>query len=144
MLLSALSVSPLFGDSVHRMRSIFSGYYEGAAIFRAVSPPKEDGSSSLAQSPHTLDPKRDRAREAVLCATLGLLVCQDLHLLFSVFLLSCLLPLLLLASVGVVERIVDLCCNPQAVQEHRESFLATATAARFFAFFPPREAIFSP
>jgi hypothetical protein len=42
MLLSALCVSShsLFGDSVHRMRSVLSGYQGGAAIFRAVSPPR--------------------------------------------------------------------------------------------------------
>ena len=44
---------------------------------------------------------------------------------------------------GVVERIVDLCAHPQAVQEHRESFLATAIAALFFAFLAPLAAIFS-
>src|SRR5215203_4697509 len=35
MLLSALSVSSLFGDSVHRMRSVLIRA-KGAAIFRAV------------------------------------------------------------------------------------------------------------
>jgi hypothetical protein len=64
------------------------------------------------------------------------------HLSLSCFVL---LLMLLLAPMGVVERIVELCCYPQMVQEHRESFLATATTARFLAFFPPaREAIFSP
>jgi hypothetical protein len=37
MLLSALSVSSLFGDSVHREIRLF-GHIEGAAIFLAVSP----------------------------------------------------------------------------------------------------------
>jgi hypothetical protein len=57
-------------------------------------------------------------------------------------LLSCLLPLL--APMRVVERIVELSGHPQAVRKSTASFLATATAARFFAFLAPREAIFSP
>ena len=44
---------------------------------------------------------------------------------------------------GVVEQIVELFRYPQAVQEH-ESFLATATVARFFEFLPPLVAIFCP
>ena len=53
--------------------------------------------------------------------------------------------LVLLAPMRVVERVVGLSRNPQAMQRgRRQSFLATATAARFLAFLPPREAIFSP
>ena len=48
------------------------------------------------------------------------------------------------APMRVVERIVELSASPQTVQEHQESFLATTTTARFFAFLPPREAIFPP
>ena len=50
MLLSALSVSPLFGGSVHRMRSVFST--QSAAIFLAVSPPRRGWTKfAMAQSP---------------------------------------------------------------------------------------------
>jgi hypothetical protein len=73
-----------------------------------------------------LDPKRDRAIEAVrFCTTLGVSVLCQAHLpsLFraspSCPLLSRLLPGLL-TPMRVVERIVDLSAYPQVVQKHRE------------------------
>jgi len=60
MLLSALSVSShsLFGDSVHRMRSVLSGYQGGAAIFRSVSPPRRGWTKFAWRSRLLRDPKR--------------------------------------------------------------------------------------
>jgi hypothetical protein len=55
--------------------------------------------------------------------------------------LSCFL--LLLAPMGAAERFVEFSTHPQACKS-TASFLATATAARFFEFLAPREAIFSP
>jgi hypothetical protein len=76
----------------------------------------------LAQSPS--DQERVRARSAVaIChSRLAWLPYRYLHLLcarLAHHLCSSRL-LLLLAPMCVVERIVDLCRNPQAVQEHRE------------------------
>ena len=78
MLPSALSVSLLFGDSVHCEIHRF-GLIEGAAIFRSVSiPRKRVDQVRIAQSPCALDPKRS-GTEAVRLA-LGPLR-QDHHLL---------------------------------------------------------------
>jgi hypothetical protein len=97
-----------------------------------------------------LDPKRYLGQQPWPSSTLGRLAAVSWYL---QLLLACLCSIAsvrlsslppLFAPIGVVERIVDLCANPQAVQEHPESFLATATTARFFEFLPPREAIFSP
>src|SRR5215207_4968211 len=69
----------------------------------------------------------------------------DHHLLFNfypapwLFSLSRYIP----ASVRVVERFVDLPLTHRWCKS-TESFLATATTARFFEFLAPREAIFSP
>jgi hypothetical protein len=51
MLLSALSVSSLFGDSVHCEIRLF-GHIEGAAIFVAVSTRRGWTKFAIAQSPH--------------------------------------------------------------------------------------------
>src|SRR3712207_2961407 len=67
MLLSALSVSILFGGSEHRMRSILI-----RALLRCcnlpIGPPRGVDQVHMAQSPHTLDPKRyvgqKRSRDA--------------------------------------------------------------------------------
>jgi hypothetical protein len=58
MLPSALSVSPLFDDSVHYEIHLDSDYREGAAIFLAVSPFRGVDQVRMAQSPHARDPKR--------------------------------------------------------------------------------------
>jgi len=58
MLLSALSVSSLFSDSVHRMRSVLIRA-KGAAIFRAVF--LESRPSSFAQSPYARSEALSRA-----------------------------------------------------------------------------------
>ena len=50
-------------------------------------------------------------------------------------------PLALDADGRYGADLVDLSRHPQVVQESTQSFLATATAARFLAFLPPREAI---
>ena len=73
-----------------------------------------------------LDPKRNRAKTALAIrhfrVVSPLLLSGYLHLLVCSMAspLSCLL--LLLAPMGVVERIVDLSGYPQAVQEHRRAF----------------------
>jgi hypothetical protein len=80
-----------------------------------------------------------------LATSAPLLLSQDLHLLFLSFPALHHLSLSrslrqLLAPMGVVERIVNLCCNPQAVQEHRElprygyhrSFLGILAAPRSY------------
>ncbi len=119
MLPSALSVSSLFGDPVHRMRSVFSG---SAKVLQSSerSLLLEVGPSSQLRSHLMVDPKRDRAKEAVLCATLGSsLLCQDLYLLFS-FLAppsySLAKPLHFRADACTVEWFVSLSGHPQAMQ----------------------------
>jgi hypothetical protein len=62
MLPSALSVSPLFGDSVHYEILLF-GLFEDAAIFGAVSPPRGGRTKFVLRSRLTLDPKRSGTRE---------------------------------------------------------------------------------
>src|SRR4029434_2034753 len=122
MLLSALSLSPLFADSVHRMRSVLIRA-EGAAIFRAVF--LERWTKFAWRSRLMLEIRSAFRRDQPLpSATLGspsrcsaiftssLLVCVLHHLYSS--------RLLLLAPMSVVERVVDLPAHPQAVQEHRE------------------------
>jgi hypothetical protein len=67
MLLSALSVSShsVFGDSVHMMRSVLSGYQGGAAIFRAVSPPRRGWTKFAWRSRLLQDPKRWTTRSRI-------------------------------------------------------------------------------
>src|SRR5215208_4285979 len=120
---------------------------KGAAIFRAIFVLLLEGKPSP-YSAVTFRPKAlCRARRAVATsATLQAHCCAGAisHLLSSSVALlqrlsssfsslGCLLPPLC-APMCVVERIVELSCYPQMVQEHRESFLATATTARFLAF----------
>jgi hypothetical protein len=62
MLPSALSVSPLFSDSVHYEILLF-GLIEDAAIFGAVSPPRGGRTKFVLRSRLTLDPKRSGTRE---------------------------------------------------------------------------------
>jgi hypothetical protein len=60
MLPSALSVSPLFGDSVHYEILLF-GLLEDAAIFGAVSPPRGGRAKFVLRSRLTLEIRSDRA-----------------------------------------------------------------------------------
>jgi hypothetical protein len=67
-----LSVSShsLFGDSVHMMRSVLSGYQGGAAIFRAVSPPRRGWTKFATCAVASYEIRSDGPREAALLSTL--------------------------------------------------------------------------
>src|SRR5215210_3307670 len=139
-----LLVSLLFGDSVHCEIHLF-GLLRRRCNLRSglASSSWRVDQVRIAQSPHA----RSEAighREAVRLA-LGPLR-RDHHLLFLSFAAwVSLLPLSCLASKAMGVRsgsytsaLSHKLCSSTA------SFLATATTARFLAFFPPREAIFSP
>jgi hypothetical protein len=117
MLPSALLVSLLFGDSVHTMRSIFSDYQEGAAIFGSVSPAC-GGRTKFAPCAVALSRSEAIGGTEALRLALGPLR-RDHHLLFSFsFAASAsLVPLGCLASaaVGVAQWFVDFCADPQTV-----------------------------
>src|SRR5215212_3996294 len=125
-----LSELTIFGSSVHYEIRLF----ELKALQSSERSSWRVDQVHIAQSP--LDPKRSSKSRGLRHFTLGSLLCQDLHLLSLSRQIS--------APMRVVERLVDLSGHPQVLQKSTESFLATATAARFLAFLPPREAIFSP
>ena len=121
MLLFALSGSShsLFGDSVHTMRSVFSGYQGGAAIFRSVSPRSEGGpSSQLAQSPPAGSEAMDheKPRRSPLYDRRCDRPPPPLWLHGCLLLLSRPDPW----APGVAQRLVDLSAHPQTVQKHRK------------------------
>ena len=123
---------------------------KGAAIFRAVFL-LEGGPSSHVRSRLMLDPKRIRATIAVairhfrvasplVAVSSPPLRLYLLHRLLSR--LSCLLPRC--GADGRCRADRRPLLLPTGGARAPQSFLATATTARFFAFLPPREAIFSP
>jgi hypothetical protein len=115
-----VSESTLLCGSVHRMRSVFSSQ-KRCYLLSGLSSLRMD-QVRLAQSPLEIRSAFGRV-QPWLCATLGspgrcsaIFTSSSLgltHRLCS----SCLL--LLLAPMRVVERVVYLSRNPQAVQEHR-------------------------
>jgi len=123
MLLSALSVSPLFGDSVHRMRSVFSGYQGGAAIFRAAFLLRGVGQVRIAQSPYARseahsgnDSRGPPPLQGRRCARI-ITSSSYLHALSSSI---ASLSRLVSGALGVAQWLVDLSAHPQTVQEHTE------------------------
>ena len=123
MLLFALSVSPHFGDSVHRMRSVFSGYQGGAAIFRAAFLLEGVGQVRMAQSPHARSEARSgqigRGRPPLqgrrCCARI--ITSSYLHAPRSSI---ASLSRLASGAPGVAQWLVDLSAHPQSVQKHRK------------------------
>jgi hypothetical protein len=130
MLLSALSVShSLCGGSVHYEIRLDSGSTKALqSSERSLLVERMDQVRNL-RSHLMLDPKRIRAIEAVAirhyplgrrcCSSGSHLLCVNSSGYCMAFVVLSRL-LLLCVSMGVVERIVELCCNPQAMQEHRE------------------------
>src|SRR5215210_8108698 len=118
----ALCFYPHFGDSVHTMRSVFSGYQGGAAIFRAAFLLGGVGQVRIAQSPHARSEARSgndsRSRpplQARRCA--GIITSSYLHGLSSSI---ASLSRLASGAVGGAQWLVDLSAHPQTVQEHRK------------------------
>jgi hypothetical protein len=109
----------------------------------------EGGPSSQWCSHLARSEARSGKRSCSASATLGSpLLWQNLHLLYTHYSnghaslsLSCLL-LLLASVVRMVKKIVDLCCNPQPMQKHREfsryahrrSFLCVLASAGGYPF----------
>jgi hypothetical protein len=120
MLLFALVVSQLCTDSVHRMRSFFSGSTKVLQSSERSFLLEGWTKFAIAQSPHARSEAHSGKRSHAL-RTFRVLA-LDHHLLFncypapSLFSLSRYIP----APVRVVERIIDLPTNPQVVQKHRE------------------------
>jgi hypothetical protein len=119
MLLFALVVSLLSSDSVHRMRSVFSGSTK--VLQSSERSFLLEGWTKFAWRSHLIRSEAHsgkRSRALLIFSVLPL----DHHLLFnfypapSFFSLSRYIP----APVRVVERIIDLPTNPQVVQKHRE------------------------
>jgi hypothetical protein len=145
MLLSALSVSPLFGDSVHRMRSVFSSKKALQSSDRSLlSRVDQVRNCAVAFRSEARSGKSSRGLRHF---TLGsLLLCAwgspPLFIFAAPSPLLSLSRLLFLAPMRVVERIVDLCRDPEAVQEHRElpryghsrSFLGVLSSPRGYLF----------
>ena len=118
MLLSALSVSShsVFGDSVHRMRSVLSGYQGGAAIFRAVSAPRRGWTKFAICAVASYKIRSDGPREAALLSTLRSTLWQATSSLFGI---TALPPSPLSrpdsGAMGVAQWLVDLSAHPQTV-----------------------------
>src|SRR5215210_5935856 len=101
------------------MGSVFSGYRGGAAIFRAVSPTREVGPSSAgAVASHEIrsDGPREAASLSASRSTLWQATTPSLRLHVCLLLLS---RQDSSGALGVAQRLVDLSCNPQTVQKHR-------------------------